>query len=215
MKPLNDRRPFDVPLRARALPAESNPGEVSEGGRSPPPSGVSANVDRINYVNIGLMLASAAIAWVLPFEMFLVAYAVLGPLHYLTQISWLHDRGFFTTGRFDWVPMVLLAIVAFVAAYTTRVPWAGATLTAFGAGIVMAWVPSPAVKLASLVVFAALAATLQSSAVVYAFFVVLLTTVVHVYVFTGIFILAGAMKGKSTSGFLSLGVYLACGIGLL
>src|SRR5262245_22518673 len=39
MKPLNDRRPRDVPLRARALPAQSNPGgEVSEGGRGPPPS---------------------------------------------------------------------------------------------------------------------------------------------------------------------------------
>src|SRR5262245_5641813 len=162
------------------------------------------------------MLASAAIAWVLPFEMFLAAYAVLGPLHYLTQISWLHDRGFFTKGRFDWVPMVLLAIVASIAAHMTNVPWNGATLTAFGAGIVMAWVASPAVKLVSLLVFAALAMPLQSSSgVVAVFFLVLLTTVVHVYVFTGIFILAGSMKGKSYSGYLSLAVYLACGIGLL
>ena len=43
--------------------------------------------DRLNYLNIGLMAASCAVAWFLPFELFLLAYAVLGPLHYLTEIS--------------------------------------------------------------------------------------------------------------------------------
>src|SRR5262249_15388618 len=129
--------------------------------------------------------------------------------------SWLHDRRFFTTARFDWIPLVLLAAVAFAAESTTMVPWRGAMLTAFGAGVVMAWVSSPVVKLASLLVLAALAAPLQSSPVLATFLVLLLITVVHVYVFTGIFILAGSLKSRSLSGFLSLGVYLACGLGLL
>jgi hypothetical protein len=47
------------------------------------------------------------------------------------------------------------------------------------------------------------------------FFGVFLTTVVHVYLFTGLFILAGSMKSRSRSGYASLAVYLACGIGLL
>ncbi|HEY0396636.1 MAG TPA: hypothetical protein VGD01_19320 [Candidatus Elarobacter sp.] len=51
--------------------------------------------DRINYVNIGLMVASCLVAFVIPFELFLFSYAVLGPLHYLTEISWLHDRNYF------------------------------------------------------------------------------------------------------------------------
>lgn len=42
------------------------------------------------------MFVSLAIAVVAPFHLFLLAYAVLGPLHYLTGISWLHDRQFFT-----------------------------------------------------------------------------------------------------------------------
>src|ERR1700675_3707157 len=75
------------------------------------------DLDRINYVNIGLMLGSAGLACVLPFEVFIGAYAVLGPLHYLTQISWLHDRGYFTTGRWDWIPLALLGVVALEAAY--------------------------------------------------------------------------------------------------
>jgi hypothetical protein len=176
---------------------------------------VTSAVDRINYVNVGLMLASAVLAWALPFELFLAAYAVLGPLHYLTQISWLHDRGFFTTGRLDWVPLVLLAVLACAGFYSPSMAWSGAPLTAFGAGIIMAWVPSLLVKLAGLLVLAVLAAPLQSSAVVATFFIVLLATVVHVYVFTGVFILAGSMKSRSLSGFLSLAVYVACGVGLL
>jgi hypothetical protein len=77
----------------------------------------SRDLDRINYVNVGLMVAAGAAASVLPFEVFLASYAVLGPLHYLTQISWLHDRGYFTTGRFDWIPLALLGALALEASY--------------------------------------------------------------------------------------------------
>ena len=48
---------------------------------------------QIDWLNIGFMVASAAAAYALPFEVFLFAYAVLGPLHYLTEISWLHVPG--------------------------------------------------------------------------------------------------------------------------
>lgn len=63
---------------------------------------------QINYLNIGLMLVSLAAAMTLPFEVFLFSYAVLGPLHYLTEISWLHDRRYFTERKWD--GMVLLGI---------------------------------------------------------------------------------------------------------
>jgi hypothetical protein len=45
--------------------------------------------DTVNYVNAGLMVLSCLAAYVFPFELFLFSYAVLGPLHYLTEISWL------------------------------------------------------------------------------------------------------------------------------
>ena len=50
------------------------------------------SLNGLNHLNSGLMLLSVAVAAVLPFELFLFAYAILGPAHYLTQISWLHDR---------------------------------------------------------------------------------------------------------------------------
>jgi hypothetical protein len=56
-------------------------------------SNLSAN--QVDLLNIGLMLISLVLAYLLPFEVFLFSYAVLGPLHYLTEISWLHQRKYF------------------------------------------------------------------------------------------------------------------------
>ncbi|HXJ33193.1 MAG TPA: hypothetical protein VMS22_04065 [Candidatus Eisenbacteria bacterium] len=173
------------------------------------------NLDRINYTNIGLMLGSAALACTLPFEMFLLAYAVLGPLHYLTQISWLHDRGFYTTGRHDWIPLAALGVVAFVAAYTTWLPWDGAPFAALGSGVAAAYVRNPIAKASALVTAVALAVPVLSWPPAGILFLFLLTTVVHVYVFTGVFILAGSMKAHSRSGYASFAVYVVCGAALL
>ena len=63
----------------------------------------TAGADRINYLNIGLMLVSCAVALFIPFELFLFAYAVLGPAHYFTEISWLHKRGYFMRGKHDFL----------------------------------------------------------------------------------------------------------------
>src|SRR5580700_11033473 len=71
----------------------------------------SFSADGLNYLNIGLMILTAAAAFVRPFELFLIAYAFLGPLHYLTEISWLHDRHYYTRGRWDYVVLALLAVV--------------------------------------------------------------------------------------------------------
>ena len=68
--------------------------------------------DQINYLNIGLMVISMIAAFVMPFEVFLFAYAFLGPLHYLTEISWLHDRKYFSTGKYDFV--ILLGVGCFL-----------------------------------------------------------------------------------------------------
>ena len=179
------------------------------------PAPTPATLERINAVNIGLMFASAALACVMPFEAFLGAYAILGPLHYLTQISWLHDRGYYTTGRWDWVPLALLGVVALEANYGHWLGWYGSPFAAFGLGIVAAFVRQPIVKLATLVGCIALADPVRAWFPARVFFGALLTTVVHVYVFTGLFILAGSMKSRSRSGYASLAVYVACGLGLL
>jgi hypothetical protein len=174
-----------------------------------------AALDRINHVNIVLMLGSAALACVLPFEVFLVSYALLGPLHYLTQISWLHDRGYFTTGSWDWVPLGALALLALDTAF---LGWLGWPLVAFAAlvlGSAAAFVRSGALKLAALAGAAALAWPLSRWDPALLWLGSFLPTVIHVFVFTGLFVLAGTLKARSRSGLLSFAVFLACGIGLL
>lgn len=65
----------------------------------------------IDYINIGLMLFSCAAAFVVPFELFLFSYAVLGPLHYLTEISWLHKRNYFSLKGRDWWILYLTGLL--------------------------------------------------------------------------------------------------------
>jgi hypothetical protein len=172
-------------------------------------------VDQINAINLGLMLGSAAIAWVVPFELLLVSYAFLGPLHYLTEISWLHDRQYFTTGRYDALLLFALGVIMFFAAYTPLVPWKGWALLGLAFAVPFAFVTDRRLKL--LLLAAAVPATLafQLWPSGWSFMLIFLPTVIHVYVFTGIFILQGSIKSHSAWGYASLVVFLACGALLL
>src|SRR4030095_16016648 len=113
-------------------------------GRRPVDSAVATPVsadgsralERVNALNVVLMTGTAALAWVAAVALFLFSSAVLGPLHYLTEISWLHDRRYFTTSRRDVLPLVALGAVDFVAHYTSLVSWDGAVVLAFGIALV-------------------------------------------------------------------------------
>tara|TARA_B110000459_G_scaffold152695_1_gene166706 strand:- start:1042 stop:2460 length:1419 start_codon:yes stop_codon:yes gene_type:complete len=63
------------------------------------------------------MLMSAVFAFLMPFETFLFAYAFLGPLHYLTEISWLHDKQYFTKGKYDFTFLLIIGVVLSIAAF--------------------------------------------------------------------------------------------------
>ena len=65
---------------------------------------------KIDLVNIGLLIFSCALAFVIPFELFLFVYAVLGPLHYLTEISWLHDKNYYTKSKKDVILLVVISL---------------------------------------------------------------------------------------------------------
>ena len=53
------------------------------------------NTVALDFLNIVLIIISFITALFLPFELFLFAYAVLGPLHYLTEIRWLREKDYF------------------------------------------------------------------------------------------------------------------------
>jgi hypothetical protein len=185
--------------------------------------------NQINYLNIGLMIGSCLLAFRFPFELFLVSYAILGPLHYLTEISWLHDRNYFTgpdssrsarQAHRVWLILVVVAMFALIVGFVA-VEGAGAQpnprweitffYLVFVTALLITVIRSRPAKLIGLIISLLLLALLARSRyfIVFAFFLV---TIIHVFVFTGSFILYGALKGRSISGILSLFVFAACAI---
>jgi hypothetical protein len=65
----------------------------------------------IDYFNILLMLFSCAVAYLVPWQLLLAAYAILGPAHYLTQISWMHGKHYFTQQRSDYIYLIVLSAI--------------------------------------------------------------------------------------------------------
>jgi len=186
-----------------------------------------ASEDRINYLNIGLMLLSAALAFALPFELFLLAYAVLGPLHYLTEISWLHDRGYFLRREESpWSKHILggwLALVGFTllvmiyGIYQERVAqdpvspafeiWLFYIVFASAAALALRSHPAIAT---GVIVLTGTGAIFFSDTPWYGLIAFLIITIVHLLVFTGAFMLQGALRARSLSGIVSIGVFAAC-----
>lgn len=172
---------------------------------------------QLNVLNIGLMLAACAGAFCFPFELFLFAYAVLGPLHYLTQISWLHSRGYFTSGRRDAIALaagaVALLLLRFVLPIDNAANWATAVvLVLFAAALTFVLPTTPLLKAALIggaLLVAGWASGMDTAQTLLLTFV---PTIIHVFLFTALFILYGSLKGRnvSRSGVASLGVFLAC-----
>jgi hypothetical protein len=177
----------------------------------------SLSADQLNYLNIGLMLLTAVAAYARPFELFLAAYAFLGPLHYLTEISWLHDRNYYTRGKYDYLVLIALAVVVTVV-ITRIIPgipdWVrlSTTYIAFGGALVFVLVGKLWPRLICYAVLIATSGLVIRVDFLRSLFDVLLPTIVHVFVFTGLFILIGALKSRSVSGIGSLVVFCLCAL---
>jgi hypothetical protein len=173
----------------------------------------TAGADQVNYLNMGLMLLSAGLAFRFPFELFIFSYTVLGPLHYLTEISWLKDRGFYTQGKYDY--LVLTAVGALVTALTFE--WLGPSpkgleeflvCAAFLSAFCFAFFKKPLVRLAAFPPVLGLSFLLSLTTFFIPLFGIFLPTLIHVFLFTGLFLWAGALRSKSFSGALSLAVFV-------
>jgi hypothetical protein len=179
---------------------------------------------RLDTLNIGLMLLSFGVALWLPFELFLFVYAVLGPAHYLTEISWLHERKYFTRQRRDFVPLVVLALLATVVYLSFTLPvlapikprastlYSTLIYVAFVAALLMVVVREASYRLPLAALLLAPVLLAQSYVAWFTFFI---PTLVHVYLFTGCFMLYGALRSRSTMGLLSVVVFVACPIALV
>jgi|SRR5947209_7204429 len=170
---------------------------------------------RLNLLNAALMLVSSAMAFAVPFQLFLFAYAVLGPLHYLTEISWLHDRGYFASrgrGRTWWLALVAVATGVLLLGYAVDAPpkyEIGFVYLVLFTALMLHFVRYAASAVALVAVTAA-GIALASASPVYFVAAYLLVTIIHVFVFTAMFVLHGALRTRSWTAIASLGVMMAC-----
>jgi hypothetical protein len=200
------------------------------------------NTDQINYLNIGLMILSCVVAFIMPFELFLFSYAILGPLHYLTEISWLHKRQYFSPGKKDFVILGILTILIslpnvfphfyqmwgpkdtdgrtifsedvtnFIHTFQEAMPLFA--FIAFAGSALMIFAKDVRKRVIGFVLIAIVGYMFHTERIAMFALVVFLPTLVHVFIFTGAFILLGALKSRSTSGLLSLVVFVLCAVSL-
>jgi len=181
---------------------------------------------QLDLLNIGLTLVALGLACSRPYEVFLLAYAFVGPLHYLTEISWLHDRKNFCTRRIDAALLVAPAVLLMFGLGAATRAWHSPFIAAvaseilvftFVSALIYQAVKSPWKRLLAMPLV--LGVTLLYSQAVgdgYAnvryWIGLFLPTLIHVVLFTACFILLGALRNRSWTSLLSLGVFVASGI---
>jgi hypothetical protein len=173
---------------------------------------VSSAMRPTDAVHLGLMLLALGIAYVVPFELLLLSYVILGPAHYTTEISWLHDRKYFLPHR---GVAVVLAVIAAAAAMIDSASWLGFVMwSAFVVCALFAATTTGAQGVVLVIGALGLTALMYAHAPSLAMLGMLLPTLIHVSLFTLIFMTLGAFRSGSRLQAALIGVYLLA-IGLI
>jgi hypothetical protein len=158
-------------------------------------------------VHLGLMLGVIGLTYLVPFELLLLAYVVLGPAHYATEISWLHDRKYFLPQRGI---ALALAGIAIVAAAVDNAAWFGFVMwTAF---VVCALITVATTAMQVMLLFIGalvLTALMLSHGSSMAVLGILLPTLIHVSLFTLVFMALGAYRSGQKTQWALIAIYLA------
>jgi hypothetical protein len=196
--------------------------------KSPSPT---HGIDILNFFLIWLTLG-LALSW--PFQLFLFSYIVIGPWHYLTEINWLDKQKYFLRPKdsrvFVWsmVALVLLLTAGTLFPATGTLEWAKPLYnTVYGSpgnpvAELVKW--SWSLMLIAFVTAAAWLFTdrwaLRAPIILFCILIsvffyrvpaagilfgLLLPTIVHVFLFTMLFMWYGTLKSRSGWGYLNLG----------
>lgn len=158
----------------------------------------------IDILNIFLILLSGVFAFTLPFQTFLFVYAFLGPLHYLTEINWLQQRNYFLKQKSNiyylFVPILLIGSIVYVPSLLvlkTIIPF-----LIYFTFLVAIFNSSENSKLYKnwkfiLLVTFGITTSFYFNNHFKTVFSLFLPSLIHVFIFTGFFILSGFIKTKN------------------
>lgn len=149
----------------------------------------------VEIYNILMLFISLVLAFILPFDLFLFAYAVLGPLHYLTEIRWLHNKNYFTTvavSRFVFITCMSIGVVALFSSSLAISNFL--LITLFLLSFLLVFPKNIYVWMSALGLICV--SFFYSMSPVIVLLSILIPTLIHVYLFTLVFMIQGALKNK-------------------
>ena len=183
------------------------------------------NSKDIDILNIILILVSLYVAFHVPFGLFIFSYVFLGPLHYLTEINWLKEKKYFIE-KANWsylfiffafllaIPFIMKLSVFDELMKNESIKKYYSILDKFSDEIyLLALICTVGLlyfkKKIQLVFFILISGTIAlfslnhftTAALSIAIFI---PTLIHVYVFTLLFMIYGSLKNKTTPGIISI-----------
>ncbi len=183
---------------------------------------------QVDILNIGLIFTSLFLAFQIPFKLFLFSYAVLGPLHYLTEINWLNKKNYFVKNP-KWIcflfaltvliclPVLLTEVlkIDFFKGLTNLInnsselrgisKWSANFLfIGIVSSISFVMFKETWKVILSILITTVVAYLLMTVPLYITIIGIFIPTIIHVFVFTAIFILFGAIKSKSKMGYLTV-----------
>lgn len=180
--------------------------------------------NKVDLLNVCLIPICGALAYYFPLEVFILSLCILGPLHYLTEINWLSSKEYFSKNlQSKWLIIGLATSLILVvpriyfeffgtssSSYLTSLlkeinHWSNGAIficLSLAAGSLFISKKSSWIIL---ITFSLIVAYLLNGLETYTILIgVLVPTIIHVYVFTLLFMLYGSKKSKSKLGFLSV-----------
>lgn len=169
----------------------------------------------IHHVNTGLIIFSCVIAYFLPFELFLFSYGILGPLHYLTEIGWLHKKNYFTKGKYDFIILILCCCIL---VYWNFVPSKNSGMAPdlillcllLSAGLV--FIKEWMYRIILVLLILLFIGFANNHGSYFIWIGIFLPTLIHVFIFTWAFMVYGVLKERSLPGLISVLVLMACSV---
>jgi len=186
------------------------------------------NISQVDPLNTLLILLSFGLAYFLPFELFLMAYAILGPLHYFTEINWIRDKKYFVSNK-NWIYVVLgcalllstptlfkLPIFDFVKEnkiieqirFTIPTYLNALFLMVLIVAIALIGFKSKKKQWFIIGLGIVLAILMHRFPLYHVVFGIFLPTIIHVYLFTLLFMWYGNLKKNNRIGYINVGLML-------
>lgn len=184
---------------------------------------------KLSRLNTILIIVALLLAYIIPFGLFLFSYAVLGPLHYITEINWIKDKKYFITNinTTYWYALLIIFSVIFAIPYLSRLGWfqtvlpkhtltfLQTVLPLYTNGLLFVtlviifsvfWIKNKKAQVIAILAGLVFAYLLKDLSFYKLLLGALVPTLIHVYLFTVLFMIYGNIKSKQK--LLSLNVLL-------